>query len=96
MQLHVLGEQLNEQTSAVEMLQASEAALKADLAAMRDDRASGVAPAAMAAVEAADAGAGDTPDKGKVKKNWGDRVKEMKEKAAEKAKAAAKGKKAAE
>ena len=61
------------------MLQGSEAALRAELAALRDDLGNGV-PAGSA--EAAEAGGG------KSKSSWAaNRIKEMKEKAAEKAKA---------
>ena len=59
------------------MLQANEAALKADLASMRDDQSNGMQPAAEAA--------GEMGAK-KEKKAWGDRMKEVKERA-EKARA---------
>ena len=78
-QLHVLGEQLDERTEKLTMMQASEAMLKADLAALRDDQAGG-------GRQGEPSGEAAKPGATKGLKGWGDRVKEMKERA-EKAKA---------
>jgi hypothetical protein len=78
----VLGEQLQERDERLIMLQANESALKADLAAAHDTQISG---GARLPVEAAGDAAGEG-GANKAKKGWGDRVKEMKERA-DKAKA---------
>ena len=87
-QLGRVTEQLTERMMEVETLQASEAALKADVAALQDDASNGPPRSPAAATTAAEGSVAEAPGSGKkgVTKGWGDRVKEAKERA-ERAKA---------